>query len=147
MLLLTSVLIIIDQLTKIIVSFIGNFSDNFITLEVTYNTGIAFGFNEGNIKNIILQLFVLGIIGFFIYNQREKIDNKTGKALALMIAGGFSNMIDRIFRGGVFDFIKIGNFPNFNFADICVVVGWIYFVILLIGYSAYDQSYNLKNKR
>ena len=64
--------------------------------------------------------------------QKDRIDIKTSTSLLLIISGGISNLIDRIFRGGVVDFIDISqviNFPKFNLADICIVVGWILFVL------------------
>ena len=46
----------------------------------------------------------------------------------MVIAGGIGNLIDRIFRGFVVDFIDINqlfNFAIFNVADIYIVVGII----------------------
>jgi signal peptidase II len=71
---------------------------------------------------------------YFAYNQRNMIDKKTSVSLAMMIAGGISNIIDRIFRGAIFDFITIGSFPIFNLADSFIVIGWILFVIYLISF-------------
>lgn len=43
----------------------------------------------------------------------------------LIVAGGVGNLIDRIANGYVVDFLyfRLINFPIFNFADCCVVVG------------------------
>ena len=46
----------------------------------------------------------------------------------MVIAGGVSNLLDRVFRGYVVDFININDFINFaifNVADIFIVVGVI----------------------
>lgn len=132
-----TILIVIDQVSKLVAAnnlkngAIGN--ENF-GLEITSNTGMAFGFNAGNGKNIVLTVFILLIIASFIKNQLERIDTKTMLSISLAVSGGTSNLIDRIFRGGVFDFIKILGI-TFNLADVFVVLGWILLVIFLIDYS------------
>ncbi len=137
MIIVVAILLIIDQTSKILVSSfvkqpIGN---EYIGLEVTNNTGLAFGFNEGNTKNIFIMIGVIIIIIKFVINQIEQIDSKTAISISMALAGGIGNLIDRIFRGSVLDFIKIYKFPIFNFADICVVMGWILIIIFLIDYT------------
>ena len=136
-LLLVILLVIIDQGSKILITQLVKqpLGNEFIGLEIVNNTGMALGFNEGNIKNIVLSVCVLILIMWFIKNQGDRIDDKTKIALSIVIAGGISNLIDRIFRGAVLDFLKIYKFPIFNVADIYVVIGWILLVIFLIQYS------------
>lgn len=71
----------------------------------------------------------------FIISRINEINNKELSAMSLIIAGGIGNLIDRIFRGYVIDFIDINpvfKYPVFNIADICVVVGCIIIAIDLI---------------
>ena len=131
------IIIAIDQLSKILIAnfvpeTVGN---DYFSIEITKNTGMAFGFNSGNTKNIFLSMFVIFIMITFIKNQRTQIDAKTLLAISMVIGGGISNIIDRIFRGGVFDFIKILFIPNFNIADLCICTGWLLLVIFLIIYT------------
>lgn len=131
---IVTILIILDQASKILVGnlFQETWGNDYFKIEITKNTGMAFGFNDGNGKNILVTLLIIWLIISFIKKQIEQIDTKTAVALSLVLGGGIGNFIDRVFRGGVFDFIKIVDFPNFNLADVFVVTGWI----LLVAFVA-----------
>lgn len=60
----------------------------------------------------------------------------------MICGGGISNLIDRICRGHVIDYIdinKIINYPIFNIADISIALGIILLIIYIIK--------NNKNRR
>ena len=42
-------------------------------------------------------------------------------ALGLALGGAAGNLCDRVFRGGVVDFIAVGRWPVFNIADVALV--------------------------
>lgn len=135
---LSIIFIIIDQLSKIIV--VNNLTNNksieviksFFYLTYTNNKGAAFSILTG--RRILLILVAFIVIGVLIYYVRKnKIEGKANKiALSLVIGGSIGNLIDRILRGAVIDFIDIKifgyNFPIFNLADTFIVIG----VFLLI---------------
>lgn len=141
-------ILIIDQIIKFVVFKLNKsyiIIPKILEIQTIKNTGMAFGINSGNMKNIIITLLVLALIINFIKNQFELINNKTIISLSLLIGGGLSNLIDRIFRGGVFDFIKIFNFPIFNIADIAIVIGWVLLIINTIKFSI-NENKKEKNK-
>lgn len=133
------VLIIIDQSCKIYV--LKNDMDNKTiiddTVEIDYveNKGGAFGIGQGNtLTFIITNIVVLGLILRFIYLQREEMDTKTLIMLLLILAGGISNVIDRVSLGFVVDYINLFpkiNFLRINIADIYICIGWITFVFTI----------------
>jgi len=52
--------------------------------------------------------------------------------LAFLLGGSLGNMVDRIFRSYVIDYIDFRIWPVFNFADIMINVGVFLLVIQLI---------------
>lgn len=65
--------------------------------------------------------------------------------MSLIVAGGLGNLIDRLLRGEVVDFIdvRIINFAVFNVADICAVLG----AIGLLLFVVIDEIKEQKKKR
>lgn len=152
--LITVVLVIIDQISKYFI-IINNSKlpkviiKNILKFNYCENRGIAFGIGEGAVQLIsIITIIIIVIILIAIYINYLKIDKKILLGSSIMLAGGIGNLIDRIFRLYVVDFIDLNeliNFPIFNFADICVVIGVI---IIGIAYLTIDRGENIeKNNR
>jgi len=151
-LIISLILIIIDQTSKILISnFIVEdvtiIPDNILTITKVENEGIAFGINKQNAGNIVVTIILLIVIFNYIISQKDSLKKSIIIYLSLIIAGGCSNLIDRIFKGAVFDFIKIGSFPVFNFADMIIVCGWFLFLIDFIKTSAIDIKTFRKSKK
>lgn len=134
---ITISLILIDQTSKVVVkqNYTEPIEKGIFGIHLIENTGMAFGFNSGNTKNIILTSLILLIIIHFIRNQKEQIDEHTAVAISMILAGGISNLIDRILQGGVVDFISIKNFAIVNIADCYIVIGWVLLIIFLIKFN------------
>lgn len=150
------VLLILDQISKEVI--IKNGVDiiivpNILEFQIVRNTGGVFGVAEGNTGMfIITNLVVLGLIIRFIYLQKDFMDTVTLYSLCAILAGGFGNLIDRLLRGFVVDFINIfpsTNFPRFNLADVYITFGWIIlaFVFALYTYSEIKNNKKMKEKR
>ena len=108
--------------------------NGFLEWDYVENTGAAFGSFSGNtaLLSIITAVIIIAGIAAIIL---KKINNKFLLVTAtVIIAGGLGNLIDRIFRGYVVDFIKVLfiDFPVFNFADILVTCGSFMLIIYLI---------------
>lgn len=94
------------------------------------NTGVAFGMFQhlGDVFLVLSALVSLGIIYFFPRVPRNEPYLRV--ALALQLGGAVGNLIDRVARGYVTDFISVGTFAVFNIADSCITIG---VVVLLVG--------------
>lgn len=123
-------LVLIDQVSKLLV--VNYLSDkivlinNFFSLDYVKNTGAAFGFFSGNI--FFLVLITLALVIYLIYELKQNIDKKFNLVfIILIISGAIGNLIDRVFRGFVVDFISFilfnSQMPVFNIADIFVTCG------------------------
>lgn len=134
-------IICIDQIVKfIIVNNLYNSSISILKgiLDFTYieNTGGAYGIGNGNIVIfIIINVVIIALITKFVISNKKEIYSHTLVSLGLIMAGGIGNLIDRIFRGFVVDYIDFSplvKFPVFNIADICVVLGIVIIVVFIL---------------
>ena len=114
--------------------------DNFLTIDLTYNTGIAFGlFSEYTLITYVFSIFVFTWLIF----QFKEVENGTVEfySLTLILSGAIGNLGERgwnlIFNsnGKVTDFVELLFIPSFNLADTYISIG-----IVLLLYS------EIKNK-
>lgn len=141
LIIITITAILLDQVIKIIIkSKLFNSSILVIPyiLKLTYvqNTGAAFGIGSNSTSMFVaVNIVIIGLITYFIFSKKDEINRPILIALHLIVAGGISNLIDRITRGFVVDYIDISpliKYPVFNLADIFIVVGCIIIAISLI---------------
>jgi len=125
--------ITVDQISKVFLATDMMLIDGVLKLSNVQNTGGAFGiFNTSVLTVILMNVILLGMIIRFLIIKKDYMSKSVYYSLLFIVAGGVSNLIDRIFRGYVVDFIdltQIINFPVFNFADIVLVIGWVWLVI------------------
>lgn len=104
---------------------------NFFSLQPYYNTGLALGLPLNN--NLLIEIIILIIVFLIVYLQKliEKNDYAKSLYLILILSGAFSNLIERIRFGYVFDFFQLWLFPIFNLADVFITLGAVLLIINL----------------
>ena len=96
-------------------------------LEITYceNTGTVFGMaSNNNTLFLVVSIVVLVMFGWVVYAISKKYEMQR-PLCECVIAGGLGNIIDRIVRGFVVDYLYIKPFGICNLADILIVCGII----------------------
>ena len=132
---LAALVVLIDQLTKIVIERSFSFGEvrpvtSFFNLVLTYNKGAAFSFlaNAGGWQDEFLTAVGVGASLFIIYLlARHGTQRLFSLALALILGGAIGNVIDRIAYGHVIDFLDFHvagwHWPAFNVADSAIVGG------------------------
>jgi len=138
-----------DQATKIWVDTNLSFADRIPVVEgffyITHvrNPGAAFSLFAGVDATIRLTFFIgvsivaIGIISSF-YRKLAPGDRLSALALGLILGGALGNLIDRVTRGEVVDFLHFRlwsgySWPDFNLADTFIVVGVGFLVLELLA--------------
>ncbi len=129
----------LDIFTKYLSSFYFKVSEIEVIKNILYftyveNRGAAFGIMQNKQWFFILVTLIL-IFVMVIYILKLKPQSKLLKlSLSFIIGGGIGNLIDRMLKGYVVDFIdvRIINYPVFNIADCFVVVGAILLCIYIL---------------
>lgn len=119
-------------------------------LELKYleNRGMAFGMLQGKVPLLILLCAVFFALLLYFYIRVPKKSYYLPLLLNafLMFSGALGNLIDRVFRGYVVDFIYFSliDFPIFNLADIYVVCSGI-ILIFLVCVKYKDDDFTFLN--
>tara|TARA_E500000178_G_C16629233_1_gene576897 strand:- start:7 stop:507 length:501 start_codon:yes stop_codon:yes gene_type:complete len=139
-LLLISIIFFLDRISKF--QIINNLNEstyyinNYINLDLIWNTGIGFGFlsfTSNFIYNTVTAIIALIIVFLFGYSFKS---NKSEKLfLSIIIGGALGNFYDRIIYKAVPDFIDLHynsfHWFTFNIADIFITIGLV--LMLLAG--------------
>ncbi len=109
--------------------------EGILTIDLTYNTGIAFGLlSDYTIFTYVLSMFVFGWLVIQIKDIEEQ--NLELFSLVLILSGAVGNLGERGWNlitgndGKVTDFIELLFIPSFNLADSFISIG-----IVLLLYS------------
>lgn len=159
-LILALAVIIIDQITKILITkniplygFGTAFFGDFLRIIHVNNPGIAFSIGQGwsvAVRSILFRVIplivILIVLGVYMRNDDFSVLQRW--SISGIIGGGLGNLIDRFFREeGVVDFIDAKWFglqnapfkflrwerwPTFNVADMAVVICGILLIISFI---------------
>lgn len=133
-------IILIDQVSKILVI-------NFVKQDIGIIT-LSKKIEEIKIDDVIISILsdcvVFIVIIKFLKEQSKYMSTKVKYSLAVILGGGMSNCIDKIWNGEVINFIKIGRLPSVNIAYILYIIGWIIFLIFMVK-NTLNIKADLKN--
>jgi len=107
----------------------------FFYLTHVRNTGAAFGLLQG--RTLILATLTVVVLAVgALYVAREGGTDLSLLALGAVAGGAAGNLVDRIGRGFVVDFLDFRIWPVFNVADAALVVGTLVFGLEVVRRSA-----------
>jgi signal peptidase II len=123
----------LDQVVKAIVDDVlppwGATVGPLFDFQRVYNPGVNFGLLSEFPQAVIAATLVIGVgfAGYVLVRPPERWTTTGG--FALLLGGGFGNLIDRFRLGAVFDYLNITPFVGYlNLADLAIGAG----VILLL---------------
>lgn len=136
----------VDQLLKYLVHqhmLLGHslpLLDNVVKLTYVQNTGAAFSFFVGFSSYLaVVGVIISAVVIYFHYRMPAK-SYFVQLALAFILGGSVGNLVDRVFRFYVIDYIDITVWPVFNFADIMINAGVVMLLLKFMAKEGNDVS-------
>lgn len=121
--------LIIDQLTKYVVSILQpQLNLKILLIHYVQNTGAGFGIlrDQANILTFISLAVALAMIFMYKHIPKERVPQVL---FAVFLGGVVGNLLDRLFRGYVVDFIDLNFWPTFNVADAAISLAAVGLVV------------------
>ena len=148
--LITAGVILLDQITKILalqhLAPVGSLPlwENVLHLTYVENTGAAFGMLKDH-RWVFLVISTVALGGMIVYMFLNKTKHPLETtSVAFIVGGGIGNMIDRLARGFVVDFVDVKCIPHwnyiFNVADIFVCVGCGLFILYVLLFETKSKK-------
>jgi len=148
--LVTLPVLLLDQMSKHLVSTHFELYQSrpivpgWLDLAYTLNPGAAFSLfatMPAGFRHVFFIVLSFGaIVVLTVLLAREASMRSSAIAFALILGGTIGNLIDRLMRGRVVDFIYFHHgwfsYPVFNFADSAITIG----VALILIFSAFGSS-------
>jgi len=123
--------IILDQASKYGELFFKIDKIGFVKIQASSNSWLAFSLKASNTAGILFSTTWLLLALCLLYRCRSGL-RRLG--ILLMIAGGATNLLDRVIRGGVKDIFLLGS-SFFNLADIVILAGGVIILLSLFGWN------------
>jgi signal peptidase II len=101
--------------------------DDWLVISHIRNSGAAFGTLRG--FGGVLALAAIAGVAVFAFVVWRRPSPVVGMAAALVAGGAMGNLLDRIVRGTVVDFVDFRFWPAFNVADSAITVGALLLVL------------------
>lgn len=151
---IAALVVVVDQVIKYFVLLylepVGRVTAIPHLLDLVYveNTGVAFGMFS-NMRWLFVVITTLVIVVFIILLFKSGKDSRLFSiSAALIVGGGVGNLIDRVLRGFVVDYLQLSFFsPVCNFADYCITIGTVLLIIYLLFFSNFSDDNEKQSKR
>jgi signal peptidase II len=140
-LLVTAVIVIADQITKIIaIDELGpdaglpvvTVIPGILDFRYVENTGAAFGIFQGNTTALIFVSIGVVVVLAVLFHKLILYSRLLAFAFGLQFGGAIGNLIDRVRLGYVVDFVDGPILPVWNIADAGITVGVIILTLVLL---------------
>lgn len=111
----------------------------FLDLVRVLNEGVAFGFLDGQGPTLVLAVTSAALVLVLLWFARDPARPWGWLAIGLLAGGALGNLIDRVARDGVVDFIDLPAWPSFNVADIAITLGAVLLVLAAFAEPAQEE--------
>jgi len=150
MMLSVVMVVALDQVTKALVInsiAMGEREEVLPFLDLVHieNEGVAFGFLGGSGRGVVLAVTLAALVLVVAWFAFNRVRPFAWLAIGLLAGGAIGNLIDRLVRDGVVDFIDFPAWPSFNVADIAITLGAV--TLALVALMAPDPSAEAETSR
>ncbi len=142
--LITTIVFITDHLLKILVDRTMHVNQSIpvikdiLSLKSVQNRGAAFGLFWGS-TTVLIIIGIAAIIAIIYFHEHVRKNAYLQIPLAFLLGGSLGNIVDRLSRWYVIDYIDFHIWPVFNYADIMINLG-VFLIILHIMWHRGEEE-------